>query len=205
MKKTLIVQYTPRIDSNTKKLVDSFVEYAQDKTEITFLDLTKNTPDLLLEENLNLYVQRNFGGVELTEEQSQILAKNDEYVAQILAADYIVLATPMYNFTLPATVKAWFDAIVQAGVTFTKTTEGLKGLCENKEALLLMTSGTDFSIEPYSAVDFATPLVKTIFGLIGIPSQKVTAFGTQQYADKLTTFIENAEAKVKEAATNWYS
>lgn len=107
MKKTLIVNYTPRVDSNTKKMVDYFIESNKMKTEITFLDLAEDTPDLLLKENLNLYVARNFGGVALTEEQQKGLAKNDQMMNQLLETDFVVLATPMYNFSIPATVKAW--------------------------------------------------------------------------------------------------
>jgi len=112
MKKTLIVNYTPRVNSNTKKMVDYFIESNKMKTEITFLDLTEETPDLLLKENLNLYVARNFGEAELTEEEQKVLAKNDRLMNQLLNTDFVVLATPMYNFTIPATVKAWFDAVI---------------------------------------------------------------------------------------------
>lgn len=204
MKKTLIVNYTPREGSNTKKLVDFFIKENKEKTEITFLDLAKDTPDLLLEENLNLYVKRNFGGVELSDAENQILAQNDKLVQQVLAADYIVVATPMYNMSVPATVKAWIDAIVQAGVTFTQTAEGLKGLCENTEALVLMTSGSDFGIEPLKSMNHAVPLLNACLGLIGIPSKNITAFGLQQYGDKLEEILANAQNEIKEAGSKWY-
>jgi len=111
MKKTLILSYTPREGSNTKKMLDFFIENNQDKTEITFIDLAEEAPDLLLKENLNLYVNRNFGGVELTDEQQNVLAKNDKLTQQLLNTDFVVLASPMHNFSIPAPVKAWFDAV----------------------------------------------------------------------------------------------
>lgn len=204
MKNTLVVNYTPREGSNTKKLVDKFIESTKGKTRITFLDLAKDTPDLLLEENLNLYVKRNFGGVELNQQEEQILAKNDKYVAQVLEADYIVIATPMYNFSVPATVKAWIDAIIQAGKTFAPTPEGLKGLCENKQALVLMTSSSDFAVEPLKSMNHATTLLKSCLGFIGIPSENITLFGVQQYADKLESLIENAKNEIEEVSNKWY-
>ncbi len=204
MKNTLIVNYTPREGSTTKKLVDKFIEFNKDRTNITFLDLAKNTPDLLLEENLNLYVNRNFGGVELTAEQSKVLAKNDNFAAQILSADFIVIATPMYNMSLPATVKAWIDAITQVGKTFAFTAEGMKGLCENTQGLVLMTSGSDFSIEPFKSMNHATPLLNACLGLVGVPTENITVFGTQQYADKVEGLIENAKQEIETVSSKWY-
>jgi len=205
MKKTLIIRYTPRENSNTKKMLDYFIEKNEAKTDITLLDLTEETPDLLLKENLNLYINRNFAGIELTEEENEKLAKNDKMMKQLLDADFIVLASPMYNFSIPATVKAWFDGVIQAGKTFTYTDTGLKGLCENKEALILMTSGSDFGEEPYKSMNFATPLLTTSFGFLGVSSEAINVFGTQQYADKLDELIEESKGKIDAVGRKWYN
>ncbi|WP_394751015.1 FMN-dependent NADH-azoreductase [Spongiimicrobium salis] len=204
MKKTLIVSYTPRIDSNTKKLVDHFVARNASKTDITLLELSEEAPDLLLKENLNLYVQRNFAGLELNEQQQHVLAKNDKMRDQLLDADFIVLASPIYNMSVPATVKAWIDAIIQAGETFESTATGIMGLCENKKALVLMTSGSDFAIEPLKSVNFATTLASACLGLIGIPSETITAFGFQQYAHKSEKMIAHAKKEIDALSEKWY-
>ena len=204
MKKTLILSYTPRENSNTKKMLDFFIANNQDKTEITFVDLAEEAPDLLLKENLNLYVNRNFGGVALSEEEQKVLAKNDKLMNQLLETDFVVLASPMYNFTIPATVKAWFDAVIQAGKTFAYTETGLKGLCENTEALILMTSGSDFGIEPYKNVNFATPLLITSFDFLGISAQAINKFGMIQYQDKAEQMIEDAKEEITEISNQWY-
>ena len=204
MKKTLILSYTPRENSNTKKMLDFFIANNQDKTEIIFVDLAAEAPDLLLKENLNLYVNRNFGGVELTEEQQKVLAKNDKLMHQLLEADFVVLASPMYNFSVPATVKAWFDAVIQVGKTFTYTENGLKGLCENTKALILMTSGSDFGIEPYKSVNFATPLLTTSFDFMGISAEAINKFGMVQYADKAEEMIAEAKEEIKAISEKWY-
>ena len=204
MKKTLILSYTPRENSNTKKMLDFFIENNQDKTEITFIDLAEEAPDLLLKENLNLYVNRNFGGVELTTEQQEVLAKNDKLTQQLLDADFVVLASPMYNFSVPATVKAWFDGVIQAGKTFTYTETGIKGLCENKQALILMTSGSDFGKEPYKSVNFATPFLKTSFNFLGISAEAINIFGTQQYADQFDEMLKDSKQKIELLSKKWY-
>lgn len=204
MKKTLVVSYTPRDNSNTKKMVDYFMESNKIKTQITLLDLTEVTPDLLLKKNLNLYVNRNFGGMKLNEEQQKILYKNDKMMNQLLDTDFIVLASPMYNMSLPATVKAWIDAVIQAGKTFASTEEGLKGLCENKQALVLMTSGSDFGTEPLKSMNFATPLLSACFGLMGIPTEAINVFGMQQYPDKSEEMLENSKNKIALLSKKWY-
>ncbi|MFK5879933.1 MAG: NAD(P)H-dependent oxidoreductase [Flavobacteriaceae bacterium] len=204
MKKTLIVNYTPRIGSNTKKLVDYFKELNQIRTEITVLDLAKNPPDLLLEENLNLYVKRDFGGVILSENEQNKMLHNDKMVSQLLEADFIVLVSPLYNFSIPATVKSWFDAVISAGKTFTQTEIGPKGLCKNKQALVLMTSGSDFSTEPLKSMNFATPLLNACFGLMGIPSQNITAFGLQQYSDKADKMLESSKKEIEILSEKWF-
>ena len=205
MKKTLIVTYTPRIDSNTKKLVDYFVTYNQDNTNIEVLDLVETTPDLLLEVNLNLFLKRNYVGMALEDEEVQALEKNDFMLQQVLDADFIVLAYPMFNFSLPATVKAWIDAITQAGKTFKLTETGYAGLCENKNALVLMTTGNDFGVEPAKSMNFATPLIGLQLGFIGIPSEHITAFGLQQYPDKLSSILEDSKQEIKSLSDSWYS
>jgi len=204
MKKTLIVNYTPRVGSNTKELVDYFIEQNKDKTEITFLDLVKNTPDLLLEDNLNLFLKRNYGGISLEDAETKILSKNDKMLQQVLDADFIVLAYPLYNFSLPATVKAWVDAITQAGKTFNMTETGYVGLCEGKQALVLMTTGGNFGVEPAKSMNFATPLISTELGFIGIPSEHIFAFGLQQYPDRVDTIIETSKTEIKALGEKWY-
>ncbi|MFB9053938.1 FMN-dependent NADH-azoreductase [Formosa undariae] len=204
MKKTLILSYTPRENSNTKKMLDFFIENNQEKTAITFVDLAEEAPDLLLKENLNLYVNRNFGGAELTDEQQKILAKNDKMTQQLLDTDFVVLASPMYNFSIPATVKAWFDAVIQAGKTFGYTETGIKGLCEDTKALILMTSGSDFGMEPYKSVNFATPFLITAFDFLGIPAEAINKFGMIQYADTSEQMIEEAKEDIKRVSDKWY-
>ncbi len=206
MSKTLIVTYTAREGSNTKKLGDYFTEINNDKTEITVLDLTETTPDLLLKENLNPLVARNFGGVPLDDKSAKLLEKNDRLTQMAIEADFIVLVTPMYNFSVPATVKAWFDAIIQKDKTFGFNTEGqMEGLLKETKALSLMTSGSDFAIEPLKNIDFAMPLINTCFGFMGVATTNIHAYGTQQYADKYDEVLANNYKKIAALSAEWYN
>lgn len=185
-------------------MVDFFIELNEEKTKITILDLTEQPPDLLLKENLNLYVNRNFAGIELNKTEQKVLAKNDIMMNQLRDADFVVFACPMYNFSLPATAKAWFDGVIQAGETFLPTDNGFKGLCKNIQAMVLMTSGSDFGVEPLKSMNFATPLISSCFDLMGISCQTINVFGVQQHAPKLEEMLEKANEEIKLVSEKWF-
>lgn len=74
----------------------------------------------------------------------EALAVSNRYVDELLAADQLVITTPIYNLSLPAALKAWIDQIVRAGRTFTKTDSGFEGLAKKTRALVIVASGSDF-------------------------------------------------------------
>ncbi len=81
--KTLIVQYTPRNElSNTKKILDAFIGEIKN-SDVEKLDLTKDVPDLFLEENLDAYIRRNYLGETISTEQKNSMAKMDRMTEQL--------------------------------------------------------------------------------------------------------------------------
>ncbi len=102
---------------------------------------------------------------DLSEEQQKVVALSDELIAEVKAADTLVIAAPMYNFTIPTQLKNWFDLIARAGVTFKYTEAGVQGLIEGKKAVVITTRG---GIHKDSATDNVTPYLKTILGFVGI-------------------------------------
>lgn len=206
MLKTLVVTYTAREGSNTKKLGDHFIETNKDKTEITVVCLAETPPDLLLKENLNSLVARNFGGVTPDPESAKLLEKNDNFTQQVIDTDFIVLVTPMYNFSLPGTVKAWFDAIIQLNKTFSFSEQGeLSGLLKGRKALSLMTSGSDFSKPPFDKMDFAIPLINTCFGFMGVETTNIHPYGSQDYAENYDKVLADACKKIDTLSAEWYN
>ncbi|MGD9295584.1 MAG: NAD(P)H-dependent oxidoreductase [Roseobacter sp.] len=100
-----------------------------------------------------------------TKAQSDALDLSDELISEIRAADVLVIGAPIYNFGVPAALKAWIDQIARAGVTFSYTEDGPKGLLEGKRAIIAMASGgTGIG----SDIDFASGYLKHIMGFIGI-------------------------------------
>ena len=89
---------------------------------------------------------------------------SDELIAELKSADVVVFAVPMYNFSVPSTLRAYFDHIARIGVTFQYTAEGPRGLVQGKQAYVFITRG---GIYP-EAADTQTPYLRQFLGFIGI-------------------------------------
>jgi FMN-dependent NADH-azoreductase len=129
-------------------------------------DLALDPPPLLDARTVPLYERRSYLGQSLSAAELAALAPFDRYVEQIEAADRVVLAFPMYNFSLPAAVKAWLDAVMQKGRTWTADASGYRGLMQGREALVLVSAGGWYQGER-AAWDHATPLLRQAFSFMG--------------------------------------
>ena len=101
---------------------------------------------------------------ERTAEQQAIVAYSDELIAELNAADVITLSAPMYNFSIPSTLRAYFDHVGRAGVTFRYTAAGPEGLIKGKKAYVFVTRG---GVYP-EAADTQTAYLRQFLGFIGI-------------------------------------
>lgn len=204
MTTTLVINYTPRNGSYTKVLFDEFIQLVDGKTELIHLDLSETPPDLLLPENLNLMMEWNAGKRDFSESELSVLSNHNGYIDQILKADNIVVAFPIYNFTLPATVKAWIDAIVVSDKTFSFTPEeGFKGLCPDKKALSIIVSGFDYATSN-DTKEYASATIKQNFDFLGIKSEQVSAFGVDQNRDQLASILNNAKLEIRSLVNRWF-
>lgn len=93
------------------------------------------------------------------------LSNSDMLISELRLADTLVIGVPIYNFGIPASLKAWIDQVCRAGETFSYTENGPVGLLEGKTAYVVITSG---GVESGSALDFATNYMKHVLGFIGI-------------------------------------
>lgn len=107
-----------------------------------------------------------------TEAQRDQLALSDTLIAELEAADTLVLGVPIYNFGVPAVYKAWVDLVSRARKTFRYTENGPEGLLEGKKAYVVIASG---GTESGSDIDFATPYVRHALKFIGITDITVIA------------------------------
>jgi FMN-dependent NADH-azoreductase len=121
-------------------------------------------------------------------------ALSDALVAELAAADILVIASPMYNFGMSSTLKAWFDHVLRAGLTFRYTAEGPEGLMKGKKAVVIESRAGFYSDGPAAALDGQEPHIRTQLGFIGIDDV------TFVRAEKLAFGPEAAEAAIAEAS-----
>lgn len=105
-----------------------------------------------------------------TDEHKAALRISDELIAELTAADHILITTPMYNFAIPAVLKAWIDHIVRVNITFAVTPEGgYKGLIEGKKATVIVASSGNYAPgAPAESYDQEIPYLRLILGFVGI-------------------------------------
>ena len=133
------------------------------------------------------WIAANFTPAEgRTDAQAAALALSDALVAEVKAADVLVIGVPVYNFGVPAALKAWIDQIARAGVTFRYTETGPEGLLTGKRAILAMASG---GTPAGSEIDFATGYMRHILGFIGITDVEIVA------ADRLMLDAEDSQSR----------
>lgn len=161
------------------------IETAGREIEIVERDLADGVP--FVDED---WIGANFTPPEQrTAQQAATLSYSDELVEEMKAADVIVIATPVYNFGTPASLKAWIDQIARARLTFQYTEKGPVGLLKGKRAVIVAASG---GTEVGSPIDFATPYLRYVLGFVGIDAVDIVA------ADRLMVDAEAALAKAGE-------
>jgi FMN-dependent NADH-azoreductase len=130
---------------------------------------------------------------QLSADQRAVLAYSDTLIAELKAADVIVLGLPMYNFGVPSQLKAYFDHIARAGVTFRYTATGPEGLLTGKKAYVFAARG---GLYAGSALDTQTSYVRDFLRFLGISEVEFV------YAEGLATGAEVREANLAKAAAH---
>ncbi|PFG56088.1 FMN-dependent NADH-azoreductase [Vibrio sp. ES.051] len=146
--------------SQSNKLVEDFIKNV-DQDKLTVRDLAANPLPVL-----DFAVATALRATEdLSQEQQAVVDLSDTLIEEVKAADTLVIAAPMYNFTIPTQLKNWIDLIARAGVTFKYTESGVQGLIEGKKAIVITTRG---GIHKGSSTDNITPYLRTVLGFVGI-------------------------------------
>ena len=128
-----------------------------------------------------------------TEAGREALALSDRLIEELRAAELIVIGAPMYNFGIPSTLKAWFDHVLRARVTFRYTEAGPEGLLKGRRAIVVESRAGLYSEGPAAAMDSQEPHLRTLLAFIGIEDV------TFVRAEKLAFGPEAAEASLAEA------
>lgn len=150
--------------SNSRALADRLVDglTGTGEVEVTPRDLGSSGLPFVDE----AWIGANFTDEnDRSEAQRHALALSDELVDELVRADVLVLAVPLYNFNIPASLKAWIDLVARARKTFRYTENGPRGLLEGKTAFVLMATG---GTEVGGDLDFASDYLRHILGFVGI-------------------------------------
>lgn len=132
---------------------------------------------------------------------------SNELIAELKAADIVVMGAPMYNFSIPSSLRSWFDHVLRPRVTFAYGAGGVQGLLSSDISVIVIESrGGLYSEGPTQAMDFQEPYLKTLLGFIGITDVTfihAEKIGSGPEARELA--IETAKSRIEEvvAASVW--
>lgn len=126
--------------------------------------------------------------------------QSDQMTDELLEADLLVLATPMWNFGIPSALKAWIDLVVRPGRTFQYSDSGVLGLAKDKRALLILASGGVFTEGPWRSWDFVEPYLRQILGFIGIVDVQTVRIEGMNIPPLAATAVQKANKAVEELA-----
>jgi len=158
--------------SMSRRLADALTEQLRENEgalEVRIRDLAVDAPSFVdadwVDANFTPPEQRN-------EEQNAALAQSDALVSELKAADILVIGVPIYNFGIPAALKAWVDMVARARLTFRYTENGPVGLLKGKRAYLAVASG---GTAVGSEIDYATGYLRHVLGFLGIGDVHIVA------------------------------
>jgi FMN-dependent NADH-azoreductase len=150
-----------------QRIVDNLA--AKPGASVTMRDLAANDLPFVTAES---FAAERTPVAERTPEQNELAAFADALIAELQAADTIVIAAPVYNFAAPATLKAWADLVARVGTTFRYTATGPEGLLTGKKAYLAIASG---GTQVGSDYDFMTRWLTFFLGFLGISDVEMVA------------------------------
>lgn len=193
----------PADQSATVKLYDSFLAaYKETHPQDTIQELdlfAEELPYYDVDTLTGLFKQGK--GFELTAVEEQKAANVNKYLEQFLAADKVVFAFPLWNFTIPAQLLTYFFYIIQAGKTFAYTANGPQGLQPNKKVALLNARGGVYSEGPMAALEMSLNYAKTMMNFMGIQDvTTVVVEGHNQFPDKAEAILSEGVKNAANAA-----
>ncbi len=182
-------------DSISRRLGDRLIERMRlGGNEIELLERDLNQGLSFIDSD---WIAANFtAGESRDATQKQRLELSDTLLAELKWADHVVITTPMYNFGVPATLKAWIDLVCRAGLSFRYTKNGPEGLLKGKSADIVITTGGAALGSP---VDFVSAYLKQVMSFIGI--DQVEIFGADRMNVDADASFNAAVSSIERAYT----
>jgi FMN-dependent NADH-azoreductase len=202
----LHIDSSPRAErSYSRKLSYEFVtawKTAHPEDTLTYRDLGHNPVPHVDEP----WIAASFSPPEArTPELNEAIKLSDDLVDEFIAADRYVFGVPMYNFSVPSTLKAYIDQIVRVNRTFAVNEQGYQGLVKGKKMLIVTASGGSYRQgTPAAGYDFQEPFLRAIFGLVGITDITFMHADNLSGGDKaVEQSLAEVDTAIQEAVTSW--
>lgn len=177
-------RYEGSITRQVSALLITYLKQQSSTLELSQRDLASGLPFVN-----EAWINANFTAVdERNLDQKEVLRFSDELVSELENAQQVVIASPIYNFNIPAVLKAWIDMVARIGRTFRYSENGPKGLLNDKKVFLVMASG---GVPIGSEMDIASIYLKQVLGFIGMTDVSVID------ATKVTCSNVNLEDSLK--------
>lgn len=192
--------------SNSRMLSEQFVEMLRDRVPaltVDYLDLAQDPPP---------HVSGDFARAIYTPEEERtpqmraLLEPSDALCRRLLAADALLFAMPMYNWSMPSSFKAFLDLVVRGGVTYIAGPDGYVGQLARHKVLFLTTRGADLREgSPFAGMDALTPALTHGFGFIGVRDPWFVDAQPLQFAEpeERAAGLARAQAELAVVADRW--
>jgi FMN-dependent NADH-azoreductase len=193
--KLLQIDSSARTSSVTRRLTAKFAE-----------EWRKNHPDgVVIQRDLSATViplitddwnATHLEQSKLTPAQQSYLSTSDELIEELEAADTVVIGAPMYNFTIPSSLKAWIDQIVRLGKTVGYGPNGPQGLLAKKKVVIITFRGSAYEKgTAREAFDFQEPYLRHVLGFIGL-TDVTFIHADNQAREEAAAFFEDAAERI---------
>lgn len=193
----LRIDASSRADASvSRELSDAFVERWQQSHpngNVIKRDVARYPVEHIREETVTGFYtpKENF-----TPELATATALSDSLIAELNAADTLVISTPIYNWSVPSALKAWIDQVTRVGVTFGyEPKSGLFGMIEGKKAVVLAAMGLPYQGSPLADFDFLRPYLSKWLNFLGITDVEIVA--VEQTSADPEAFTANKQAALK--------
>lgn len=179
----------------SNQLSQQFLAALPAGTQVETVDLVEQSYPHLTMQEIGAWMTAE---AERTDEQKALAALSDNAIAQVQKADAIVIGVPMYNFAVPSQLKAYFDRLARAGVTFKYTETGPVGLLQDKPVFIFATRG---GLYQGTAMDSQTPYVTSFLNFIGLKDLHfIYAEGLNMGPESAEKALAGAKARIAELA-----
>jgi FMN-dependent NADH-azoreductase len=192
----LIVESSPRAGSASRQLtrkVRERLEVQYPEAKVVVRDLVKDKLPHLDQPTLKAISTKDPVEAESLKEAAYL---SNQLVDELMMSDLLVIASPMWNFGIPSSLKAWIDHVVRAGKTFNYAGVGVEGLAKGKKAILVLASGGIFSDGPWKPWDTVEPYLRQILGFIGVDDVQTVRAEGMNIPPLATHAVPNGEKAV---------